>query len=72
MNLLNTVIANTHRFRSAQTAIFLQSAVLVIVGFPLVLELGVRGAIVAITIASAFGAMYFNLIYRKVLIDTRR
>lgn len=71
-NLLNTVIANTQHFRSAQTGIFLQSVAILIFGFPLVSILGVSGAIIAITVASAFGAMYFNWIFRKVLIQTKR
>lgn len=70
-NLLNTVIANTTRFRRAQAGVLLQSGLLVISGFPLVSAFGVNGAIAAITIASAAGAAYFNRIYRVALIQVK-
>lgn len=70
-NLLNTVIANTARFRRAQSGILLQCALLVVFSFPLVSAFGVGGAVAAITVASAAGAAYFNRIYRESLIQVK-
>jgi O-antigen/teichoic acid export membrane protein len=66
-NLINAVIANTQRFRSAQTGILVQSGVLVLFSFPMVSVYGVPGLIAAITASSAIGAVYFNWFYRKVI-----
>lgn len=66
-NLLNTVIANTIHFRRAQIGTFLQAGLLLISGFPLVSAFGVSGAIIAITLGSAVGSVYFNRIYRHVV-----
>ena len=70
-NLLNTVIANTSQFRRAQIGILVQSCLLIISGFPLVYLFGVKGAIAAITLASAAGVFYFKWIYKENLIRTR-
>ncbi len=66
-NLINTVIANTSRFRRAQFGILLQSGVLATVSFPLVSVFGISGAIAAITLSSTVGAVYFHCVYCKAL-----
>lgn len=67
INLLNTVIVNTSHFRRAQIGTLLQAGLLMISGFPLVSAFGVSGAIVAITLGSAAGSVYFNRAYRNAV-----
>jgi len=71
VNLLNTVLANTTRFRRAQSGIFLQCGLLILFGFPLVLKFGVDGIIAATTVACAAAAMYFHRLYRETLLQER-
>ena len=66
-NLLNTVIANTERFRHAQVGIIIQAALLIISSIALVRLFGVNGAFAAITIASAAGAIYFKKTYSEII-----
>ncbi|SFE68605.1 hypothetical protein SAMN04489711_104135 [Paracidovorax wautersii] len=68
VNLMNTVMANTSRFRRAQIGVFLQCGLLMFLGFPLVLAFGVTGIIAAISFACAGGAIYFRLLYRQVIV----
>lgn len=67
-NLLNTVLANTESFRRAQVGVLVQSSLIIISSIPLVALFGIYGAVVAMTIASVSGAIYFKKIHLELLI----
>lgn len=70
-NLINTIIANTARFRKAQAGILLQCALLLALGFPLVSRYGVIGIVVATTVACAAAALFYYRLYRETLLAER-
>lgn len=65
INLMNTAMVNTEKFRASQVGIFLQCLLLAMVSFPLVYRCKVWGALAAITISSLVAALYFYYLYNK-------
>ena len=67
-NLMNTIIANTKHYKFAQYVILIQVIILLLVCYPLVYFIGVKGAIIATTVSYVICSLFFYLIFRTKII----